>query len=355
MAPVTLSKGRVHLPRVGLRPRSVAVGRLVPPGIGWGYRRPVAADDLPAPGRRELGTSGVEVGPIAYGCWRFAGTGVTEATEKIDTAIDVGIDLVDTADIYGFTGEGGFGDAETLLGRVLAASPGLRDRMVLATKGGIRPGVPYDQGRSYLVAACEASLRRLGVDHVDLYQVHRPDVLTHPAELAATLQRLVDRGLTRLVGVSNFTVAQTRALRAHLDVDVVTTQPEWSALCLDPLVDGTFDLCAETGTTPLAWSPLGGGRLGGSPLGGGRLGGSPLGDEPAARVVAVLDELAIERGVDRTAVALAWAMAHPVAPVVIIGTQQPERIRSAAAAIDVRLDRSEWYRVLVASRGERLP
>ncbi len=315
----------------------------------------MAADDLPAPGRRELGTSGVEVGPIAYGCWRFAGTGVTEATEKIDTAIDVGIDLVDTADIYGFTGEGGFGDAETLLGRVLAASPGLRDRMVLATKGGIRPGVPYDQGRSYLVAACEASLRRLGVDHVDLYQVHRPDVLTHPAELAATLQRLVDRGLTRLVGVSNFTVAQTRALRAHLDVDVVTTQPEWSALCLDPLVDGTFDLCAETGTTPLAWSPLGGGRLGGSPLGGGRLGGSPLGDEPAARVVAVLDELAIERGVDRTAVALAWAMAHPVAPVVIIGTQQPERIRSAAAAIDVRLDRSEWYRVLVASRGERLP
>jgi len=309
------------------------------------YGRRVDLDPLPTPGRRELGSSGVVVGPIAYGCWRLAGTGPGEAQAKIETALECGMDLVDTADIYGFGGpDTDFGDAESLLGRVLAASPGLRDRMVLATKGGIRPGVPYDQSDDQLTAACEASLRRLGVDHVDLYQVHRPDVLTHPADLAATLTGLVERGLTRLVGVSNQTPSQTRALRAHLDVELATTQPEWSALCLDPLVDGTFDLCAETGLTPLAWSPLAGGRLVG-----------PDPDERAARVGAVLDDLAAARGVDRAVVALAWAMAHPVAPVVIIGTQQVERIRSLAAAVEVRLDRSEWYRVLVASRGEPLP
>ncbi len=310
----------------------------------YGHR--VDLDPLPPPGPRELGSSGVVVGPIAYGCWRLAGTGPAEAEAKIEAALGCGMDLVDTADIYGFGGPGtDFGDAESLLGRVLATSPGLRDRMVLATKGGIRPGVPYDQGADHLTAACEASLRRLGVDHVDLYQVHRPDVLTHPADLAATLTGLVERGLTRLVGVSNQTPAQTRALQAHLDIELATTQPEWSALCLDPLVDGTFDLCAETGLTPLAWSPLAGGRLV----------RPDDGDERVVRVAAVLDELADTRGVDRATVALAWAMAHPVAPVVIIGTQQVDRIRSLAAAVAVRLDRSEWYRVLVASRGVPLP
>ena len=353
MALVTVSKGRVDLPRSD--PLRSPSGRPpAPDGLPAAagsvadrdYGRPVELDPLPAPGPRELGRSGVVVGPIAYGCWRLAGTGTAEATAKIDTALDCGMTLVDTADIYGFGGTGtDFGDAEVLLGRVLATSPGLRERMVLATKGGIRPGVPYDQGADHLVAACEASLRRLGVDHVDLYQVHRPDVLTHPADLAATLTGLVERGLTRLVGVSNQTPAQTRALRAHLDVELATTQPEWSALCLDPLVDGTFDLCAETGLTPLAWSPLAGGRL-----------VRDDGDEErVVRVASALDALADARGVDRASVALAWAMAHPVAPVAIVGTQRLDRIRSLATAVEVRLDRSEWYDVLVAARGEPLP
>ncbi len=298
---------------------------------------------------RRLGTSELTVGAVSYGCWRFAGGAVTAAEAKIVAALDAGMTLIDTADIYGFGSQADgtdFGDAEVLLGQVLDADPGLRDRMVLATKGGIRPPVPYDQSREYLVEACEASLRRLGVEFVDLYQVHRPDVLTHPADLAATLQLLIDRGLTRTIGVSNFTVAQTRALQAHLDVPLVTSQPEWSALHLDPLVDGTFDLCAETAMTPLAWSPLGGGRLAPS---------DDPADERTARLVEVLDRLAAARGVERTVVALAWTMRHPSGPIPIIGTQQPERIRSLAAAAEVTLDRAEWYEVLVASRGERLP
>ncbi len=293
---------------------------------------------------RRLGATELRVGPVAYGCWRFSGTDVATATEKIETALDCGMNLIDTADIYGFDGTAGFGDAEELLGRVLAGSPGLRDRMVLATKGGIRKPVPYDQSATYLARACEDSLRRLGVDHVDLYQVHRPDVLTHPADLAATLTSLVERGLVREVGLSNFTVAHTRAVLAHLERPLATTQPQFSALHTEPLDDGTLDLCCEVGTTPLAWSPLAGGRLATAPE-----------DERAARVAPVLDRLAEREGVDRSAVALAWVMRHPAGAVPIVGSQRPERIRAAAAATRVRLDRRDFYDVLVASRGERLP
>ncbi|MEZ5166476.1 MAG: aldo/keto reductase [Acidimicrobiales bacterium] len=161
---------------------------------------------------RVLGSLG-PVGPLAFGCWRFTTASVDDATALVATALDLGMNLVDTADVYGldFGGEG-FGANETLLGRVLAHDPTLRDRMVIATKGGIVPPVPYDSGSTALTAACEASLRRLGVDTIDLYQVHRPDLFTHPADVAATLTALRETGKVREVGVSNHTVAQYDAL-----------------------------------------------------------------------------------------------------------------------------------------------
>jgi len=300
----------------------------------------------PTPPRRRLGTSSLEVGALSYGCWRFAGTSVAEARDKVEAAVGLGMTLVDTADIYGFDGASGFGAAETLLGEVLASTPGLRDRMVLATKGGIRPPLPYDQSAEYVVAACRASLERLQVDQVDLYQVHRPDLLAHPAELAAGLQALVAEGLVREVGVSNFTRAQTDALAAHLGVPLVTTQPELSALCLDALTDGTLDDAMRDGRTPLAWSPLGGGRLGT---------GATADDDRTAAVHAALDRVAADHGTTRAAVALAWVLAHPSQPVAIVGTQQVARLAELASATSVRLDRAEWYDVLVASRGEAMP
>ncbi len=303
----------------------------------------------PIPPTRTLGSSGIEVGSIAYGCWRLPGTGVAEAASKIGAALDAGLTLIDTADIYGFGGgpsDNGFGDAELLLGRVLREAPEWRDRMVLATKGGIRPGVPYDQSARYLGEACDASLRRLGVDYLDLYQIHRPDHLTSPAEVAGAPDALVDAGKVRAVGVSNFTVAQHRALAAHLRAPIVTTQPEWHPLRQAPLVEGTLDLCGEMGCTPLVWSPLAGGRLAGEL--------ASL-DPDAARVAVVADRIAMEQGVDRAAVLLAWIAHHPSGAIPIVGSQQTERITSAARARDVRLGRQEWYAILVAGRGERLP
>ena len=163
-----------------------------------------------------LGASGLAVAPLGWGMWRFAGADVVTARARVDAALEIGCTLFDTADIYGLGPQGGFGAAEELLGKVLRADPSLRDRIVLATKAGITPPVPYDCSASYLVKACEASLRRLGVERIDLLQVHRPDVLTHPAEVARAFELLHRQGKIRAAGVSNYSAAQARALLAHL-------------------------------------------------------------------------------------------------------------------------------------------
>ncbi|MDH4166333.1 MAG: aldo/keto reductase [Gammaproteobacteria bacterium] len=292
-----------------------------------------------------LGATDLRVSRLAWGMWRFKGDDTAHARTLVDAAFDAGMNLFDTADIYGFNGRDGFGDAEVLLGRLFAADPGLRGRMVLASKGGIVPGVPYDSSADCLVAACEASLRRLGTDHLDLFQVHRPDVLTHPAEVARALEALVASGKVRAVGVSNYTPTQTAALVAHLQIPLASIQPEFSPLVLEPLADGTLDLAMQHRISVLAWSPLAGGRL-----------GAPGDDDGRAqRVCAELDAQAQRCGVSRTAATYAWIMAHPAGIVPIVGSQQASRIREAADACKVSWTRAAWYRVLVASRGVALP
>ena len=254
---------------------------------------------------RTLGSLG-EVGALAFGCWRFVDSTTAGARERIETALDNGMNLIDTADIYGFAADGsGFGAAEQILGSVLGSDPGLRDRIVLATKGGIRPPIPYDQSPPYLRQACEDSLRRLQVDVIDLYQIHRPDTFTHPESVASTLAALRNEGKIREVGVSNYTVAQYDALARFLPFPMVTNQPQFSAAYLDPFLDGTLDSCMRDGVTPMAWSPLAGGRL---------ATGEPGSDgSPTPGLMAVIDRLAQRESVGRDIVAL--ASSSPIQPV----------------------------------------
>ena len=295
------------------------------------------------PDPRPLGKSGLHVSPLAWGMWRFARRSVAEARALVEAAFAAGITLFDTADIYGFDGAGGFGDAETLLGAVFAESPGLRARMVLATKGGITPPVPYDSSGDHLRSGLDASLRRLRVERVELYQIHRPDILTHPQEVARALEDMVAGGKVAAVGVSNHTPDQSRALAAFLSVPLASQQPEFSPLHLEPMTNGLFDQAMKHDVAILAWSPLGGGRL-----------ASPA--EPRAQAVAdALDHRARECGVTRAAVIYSWIMAHPARPIPIVGTQQAWRIAEAAAAFKVGWTRRQWYDVLVAARGETLP
>ncbi|NBP54461.1 MAG: aldo/keto reductase [Actinobacteria bacterium] len=291
---------------------------------------------------RRLGDE-VEIGPIGFGCWRFTSSSDAHNTALISTALDLGMNLIDTSDVYGLDwGGSGFGSCEEALGRVLAGTPSLRERMVLATKGGIIPGVPYDSSGAYLIAACEASLRRLGVDYVDLYQVHRPDMFTHPEEIAVAFASLRDRGLVSMFGVSNYTPSQTMALSAYVEEPLVSTQPEFSCATLAPLRDGTLDLCMEEGITPLAWSPLAGGRL-------------ATGHGLRPDLLSVLDELAEREGVSRAAIAIAFVLAHPADAVALVGTQTPERLTELVASTRVQLSRTDVYRIVVASDGVPLP
>jgi predicted oxidoreductase len=301
-----------------------------------------------AAARIALGRSGLEVAPLAWGMWRFAGADVASARRRIEAALEIGCTLFDTADIYGYATPDGFGGAERLLGQVLRAAPGLRQRMVLATKAGICPPVPYDSRPAYLLEACESSLQRLGIDCIDLFQIHRPDPLTHPAELAGTLEQLRQAGKIRAAGVSNYSAAQLDALCQYLPFPLASIQPEFSALAIEPLENGVLDAALRRGIAVLAWSPLGQGRLGSA-------GTAHAHDARAAAVIAALESVAQRAQVPRTAVAYAWVMAHPSRPIPLIGSQNPGRIREAALAYTVRLGRDEWFQILQAARGAPLP
>jgi predicted oxidoreductase len=298
---------------------------------------------------QRLGKTTLSSSRLAFGCWRFAGTDVKTARAKVEGALELGIDLFDHADVYGFHGDGGFGDAEALFGRVLDDAPHLRAHLRIATKGGVVIGVPYDSSAAHLRSACEASLARLSVDVIDLYQVHRPDFLAHPAEVAAALVALRDEGKVREVGVSNFTAAQTAALQAHLPFPLATTQPELSVWRPRALRDGVLDQCMERGITPLAWSPLGGGALSLS------VDDARARDPRLGRLVELLDAHARAQSVSRSAVAIAWLLAHPAGIVPIVGTQNLEHLRACLEAFRVTLTRADWNALLVASEGEPLP
>ena len=283
------------------------------------------------------------VGPLGFGCWRFTSDSVADAQAVLEGALENDMNFVDTADVYGLDwGGSGFGDNEAILGKVLAAAPGLRDRMVLATKGGIIPPTPYNSGAEYITKACEDSLRRLGVERIDLYQIHRPDFYTHPEELAGALSALREAGKIAEVGVSNYLPSQTDALAAHLPFPIVSDQPEFSLTALAPLRDGTLDRCMQHGRVPLAWSPLAGGQL-------------ATGQGIAPDLVEAMDTIAEREGVSRAVIAVAFVLAHPSRPVAIVGSQTAHRLVEQAGATTVNLSRDDVYDMIQASEGQPLP
>lgn len=283
------------------------------------------------------------VGPLAFGTWRFTSSDLEHRRNLVAVALDHGLNLFDTADVYGLDWNGsGFGSVESALGEVLARDPGLRGKIVLATKGGIRPPTPYDSSPEWIRRACEDSLRRLRVDHVDIYQIHRPDLFAHPADLAGILSDLRDEGKIRHVGVTNFETRQFEALAAHLPFPIVSNQFQYSVVDLEPLRDGTFDAVLKNGVQSMAWSPLAGGRV-------------ATGRDIPVGLIERLDRLAEREGVDRATVALAFVLAHPSRPIAIVGSQQPDRIAAAVRALSIRLDRADVYGIVQESDGRPLP
>ncbi|GAC1452403.1 MAG: aldo/keto reductase family oxidoreductase [Steroidobacteraceae bacterium] len=303
----------------------------------------------PTPATRiPLGSSGLEVAPLGWGMWRLPAAADASPRARVEVALEIGCTLFDTADVYGYHQGSGFGEAERILGAVLREAPALRERMVLATKAGIAPPTPYNASAPYLVEACEASLARLGVERIDLLQVHRPDLLAHPQEVAQAFEQLRRAGKIRAAGVSNYSAAQFEALRRYLPFELATVQNEFSPLAIEPLTDATLDTAMSAGTAVLAWSPLAQGRLAAR-------GHEATGDARTDAVIAALQVVAERSGATPAAVAYAWIRAHPARPIPLIGSQSLARIRAARAAYAVHMTRQEWYRILVAARGARMP
>lgn len=309
-----------------------------------------------------FGPENVPVSRIALGCMGLAGTwnpaevgpeNRRRAIAAFEAALEAGITFFDHADIYGGTA------CESIFKDCLAAVPGSRERIFLATKVGIRRGY-YDHTADYIRQSVRGSLDRLGVEYIDLYQLHRPDPLTHPAETAAVLDELVAQGLVKTIGVSNYYPQQTLALQRYLKAPLVSNQIAISLLRLQPIYEGTegqggdgvLDQCLELGITPLAYSPLGGGWLSGRR----EVPADHPRREQIERVLAALREMgAAYDGATPTQLALAWLLRHPAHILPLVGSNNPEHIREAAAAAAIPLSRTDWYKLWVAARGENVP
>ena len=283
--------------------------------------------------------------PIVAGAWRLAEWGWTtqQRLAWIEGNLDLGVTSFDHADIYG-----GYG-VEALFGEALALKPGLRARLQIVSKCGIkliapaRPGHSvkhYDTSAAHVRASVEQSLRNLQTDHLDLLLIHRPDALMDFDELAEVFTALRSEGKVGHFGVSNFSPAQLAPL--HRRFALATHQIEWSPLHLAPLHDGTLDQCQDLGLRPMIWSPLAGGRL------------FTADDETTRRVRLVLESLAAELGVAVITLVTAWVMRHPSAPLPILGSRRIEVAREAMAALDLRLDAQQWWRVWTAAAGREV-
>ena len=296
-----------------------------------------------------LGNSDLLPTRIAYGCWRLAGSegGPRVAPEDgrraVRAALESGINFFDHSDIDGR------GECERIFGDALREMPGERERMLIATKCGICPPWDgrqhsYNSSHAHITASVENSLRRLGVDFVDLLMIHRPDYLGDPEEIARAFSQLHTEGKVRWFGVSNFKPSQVAALQSALDFPLIANQVEISLGALSCFDDGTLDQCLSAKMTPLAWSPLAKGRLAGAPQ-----------TEQDARLFSALDAIAARHGVSRAAIAIAWLLKHPSRMIPIIGTLNPGRIAEAVAADRIELSRDEWYELLIAARGRPIP
>lgn len=282
---------------------------------------------------------------VIAGCMKWGQWGARFSTENylsmIHACLDEGVTTFDHADIYGhYTTEEEFGKA-------LAKEPGLRNRMQLITKCGIKMVTPnrpdhaiksYDTSAAHIRASLERSLANLHTDHVDLLLIHRPDPLMDPAEIATIIQELKKEGKLLHFGVSNFTPSQVSLLHRHIPVEY--HQFEVSVPHHTPFTDGTLDTCLRESIFPQSWSPLGGGRL-----------TAEAEDDQSRRIVAAAEIIGRKYGVDFDQVLLAWLHQHPAGITPVLGTTRVERVKKALKAASLKLTREEWFMLLRASTG----
>jgi len=276
---------------------------------------------------------------IIAGAWRWHEVSSDVVEKLIHTSLDQGITTFDHADIYGDHGN------EEIFGNIIRKSPSLRSKMELVTKCGIkfastkRPkswAKHYDTSKEHILWSAENSLKMLGTDHLDLLLIHRPDPLLDPTVVAEAFTQLKQQGKVLHFGVSNFTPFQFEMLQKFLPFPLVTNQIELSLSTTAPLFDGTLDVLMKHSVSPMAWSPLGGGKL-------------------VRESQGSLFHKTSQYKATETQLSLAWLLKHPSKVFPVIGTTKPERVVESAKSIDISLDLQDWFDMLKIARGFDVP
>lgn len=308
----------------------------------------------------DIGKQGFIGTSIIHGCMRLAGRSVKEADELINTALELGINYFDHADIYAN------GESEILFGKVLAQNPGMRNNITLQTKCGIvRSGdgkeiVAFDFTKEHIIEALEGSLKRLGTDHIDTLLLHRPDTLMEPEEVAEAFEVLNKDGKIKNLGVSNQNPMQIELLNKYLPQKIKVNQLQFGLghtgmvdiginvnMKNDEGINRDSDIlhyCRLNDITIQPWSPFQHGFFGGSII-----------DNPQfPELNAKLKEIADKYGVTPTGMAITWILRHPSIMQPIIGTVNSDRIKMVCDASDIDITRDEWYALYMAA-GKKLP
>lgn len=296
--------------------------------------------------RIKLCSDGPEFSRLVMGTWRLLDDpplSPQETLRMIEECVDMGITTFDEADIYGDYG------SEILFGKALELNPSLKYNIEVVTKCGIklisdqRPAhylKHYDTSKQHIIDSVENSLKVMGLEHIDLLLLHRPDPLMHPDEIAEAFMLLNEHGKVFHFGVSNFTVRQFELLQSRLRMPLVTNQLEVSLLKRDAMLDGNIDYLMQHKRSPMAWSPFGGGSLF----------SKHKDNEALHKVMDELSQKYEDAGYDQ--LALAWLYHHPAKLLPILGTRKIERIRAAAMSENIQLTREEWFKLWSAAGGQ---
>ena len=301
--------------------------------------------------RAPIAPNGPTFSQLVYGTWRVLDDADTATPQnlltRLEKCLELGITTIDTAEIYGLY------RVEEFVGSALKLQPGLREKMEIVTKSGIyvscefhpeRKTAFYNAESARIVKSAEKSLRFLGTDYIDCLLVHRPDWLTSIDETADGLNKLLKAGKIRSAGVSNYNVHQLDALNSRMDQPLVTNQLEMHLLHMDAIYDGTLDQAQRLRFKPMAWSPLAGGRL----MDPKNEAGQRIA-KAAAGMSAKYDGATVDQ------LAYAWIMAHPSAPLPVIGTNKLDRLVQTAKSAEIKLDREDWYALWTAAKGHGIP
>ena len=287
--------------------------------------------------------------PIIAGCMKWGQWGAKFNTAQyasmIDQCIDEGITTFDHADIYGdYTVEEEFGAA-------INGNNALRAKMQLITKCGIMRFTPnkpehrinhYNTSTEHIIRSAERSLLNFRTDHIDVLLIHRPDPLMHPDDIATAFNVLRQQGKVRYFGVSNFTPSQVSMTHERFPVQI--NQIEISVIHLDPFHNGQLDQCIKENILPMAWSPVGAGRI-----------TEDSTDERIVRINSVASLLAKKYQTTADSILLAFLTTHPSGIIPVLGTTKIERLRHAMQSYQLRLVREEWFMLWRASAGHEVP